>query len=157
MKKIFVCLCAVAALAACQKNQIISSAGGPAIGFENASVDKATKSVDPSTTTETINEFAVWGYMDSRDGVVFENEPVSKNGSEWTYTNTQYWMAGHTYYFAAVSPVADENVTVKPATTGENYVLEQSNSLMQTAQQTLFMLLPRLKLQQVPISRQCLR
>lgn len=123
MKKIFVCLCAVAALAACQKNQIISSAGGPAIAFENASVDKATKSVDPSTTTETINEFAVWGYMDSRDGIVFENEFVSKNGSEWTYTNTQYWMAGHTYYFAAVSPVADENVTVKPATTGENYGL----------------------------------
>lgn len=61
MKKIFVCLCAVAALAACQKNQIISSAGGPAIAFENASVDKATKSVDPSTTTETIEEFAVWG------------------------------------------------------------------------------------------------
>ena len=123
MKKIFVCLCAVAALAACQKNQIISSAGGPAIAFENASVDKATKSVDPSTTTETINEFAVWGYMDSRDGVVFENELVSKNGSEWTYTNTQYWMAGHTYYFAAVSPVADQNVTVKPATTGGDYGL----------------------------------
>ena len=123
MKKIFACICAVAALAACQKNQIISSADGPAIGFENASVDKATKSVDPSTTTETIEEFAVWGYMDSRDGVVFENELVSKNGSEWTYTNTQYWMAGHTYYFAAVSPVADENVTVKPATTGGDYGL----------------------------------
>ena len=123
MKKIFACICAVAALAACQKNQIISSADGPAIGFENASVDKATKSVDPSTTTETINEFAVWGYMDSRNGVVFENELVSKNGSEWTYTNTQYWMAGHTYYFAAVSPVEDENVNVSPATTGGDYGL----------------------------------
>ena len=43
MKKIFVCLLAVAALASCQKNEIISTVGGPAISFENAFVENATK------------------------------------------------------------------------------------------------------------------
>ena len=126
MKKIFVCLLSVAAIAACQKNQVLETVVGPAIAFENASVDHQTRAaVDPSTTTANISEFSVWGYMDSRNGAVFTEELVSKNGSAWTYANTQYWLAGHTYYFAAVSPVKHADVVVTPetATTAGDYGL----------------------------------
>lgn len=117
MKKIFVCLLAVAALAACQKNEVISTVQGPAIAFENAFVDNATKAaVDPSTTTASIEEFSVWGYMDTRDGAIFNEELVSKSGSDWSYQNTQYWVPNHTYYFAAVSPVKHADVKVTPET-----------------------------------------
>lgn len=111
MKKIFVCLLAVAALTSCQKNEIISTVGGPAIAFENAFVDKATKA-DPSTTTASIADFEVWGYMGDETGVVFNEELVKKGGSDWTYANTQYWVPGKTYTFQAVNPTADNNVVV---------------------------------------------
>lgn len=115
MKKIFVCLFAVAALASCQKDQVLESVVGPAIAFENASVDNATRAaVDPSTTTATINKFSVWGYMDERNGAIFNEEIVSKSGSDWTYANTQYWLAGHTYYFGALSATyAEDGETLK--------------------------------------------
>jgi hypothetical protein len=111
MKKIFVCLLAVAALASCQKNEIISTVGGPAIAFENAFVDKATKA-DPSTTTASITDFEVWGYMDSETGIVFNEELVSKSGSNWTYADTQYWVPGKSYTFHAVNPTDNDDVTV---------------------------------------------
>lgn len=119
MKKIFVGLLAIAALAACQKNETLSVVGGPAIAFENASVDNATRAaVDPSTTTASIDEFAVWGFMDQPSGQVFVNEVVTKAGSAWTYANTQYWLANHDYYFAAVSPANHADVVVNTEDAG---------------------------------------
>ena len=126
MKKIFVCLLSVAAIAACQKNQVLETVVGPEIAFENASVDYQTRAaVDPSTTTASIDKFSVWGYMDERNGAIFNEELVSRSGAAWTYANTQYWLAGHTYYFAAVSPVKADNVVVTPetATTAGDYGL----------------------------------
>lgn len=116
MKKISLCLLAVLALASCQKNEMIAEVGGPEIAFENASVDNATRAaVDPSTTTASIDEFAVWGFMDEPAGTVFDNEVVTKSGSAWTYANTQYWLANHDYYFAAVSPANHSDVVVNTA------------------------------------------
>lgn len=113
MKRVILCLLAVATLASCQKDQTLKSSVGPAIAFENASVDYATRAaVDPSTTTANISEFSVWGFMDEPSGSVFVEEKVSKSGSAWSYANTQYWLAGHQYYFAAVSPVANADVVV---------------------------------------------
>lgn len=110
MKKIFVGLLAIAALAACQKNETISVVGTPAITFENAAVNNATRAaVDPSTTTSTISELSVYGFMNEVSGVVFNNETVSKEGNTWGYVNTQYWTPGNTYYFAAISPLVTED------------------------------------------------
>lgn len=120
MKKIFLCaLAAVALTTACNKAEVIDVVGTPAIQFENAFVNNATRAaVDPSTTTASIEKFSVWGYMDNRTGEIFTEEIVSKTGSAWTYTNTQYWLPKHTYYFAALSATyngtALKDVTVTP-------------------------------------------
>ena len=119
MKKIFLCALAAAALTtACNKAEVIDVVGTPAIQFENAFVNNATRAEDPSTTTASIEKFSVWGYMDNRTGEIFTEEIVSKTGSDWTYANTQYWLPKHTYYFAALSATYNENalkdVTVTP-------------------------------------------
>ena len=123
MKKIFLCALAAAALTtACNKAEVIDVVGTPAIQFENAFVNNATRAaVDPSTTTENITEFSVWGFMDETTGAVLTNEKVWKNGSAWTYANTQYWYPNHNYFFAAVSPVvANGPVTVNTADANAN-------------------------------------
>ena len=120
MKKIFLCaLAAVALTTACNKAEVIDVVGTPAIQFENAFVNNATRAAeDPSTTTASIEKFSVWGYMDNRTGKIFTEEIVSKTGSAWTYANTQYWLPKHTYYFAALSATyngtALKDVTVTP-------------------------------------------
>lgn len=111
MKKIFVGLLAIAALAACQKNETIEVVGGPAIAFENAFVGNATRAEDPSYEndgTQALTELSVYGFMNEVSGVVFDNEKVTKADGKWGYANTQYWTPGNTYYFAAVAPYVAE-------------------------------------------------
>jgi|GEM_PF-315922 len=121
MKKIFLCALAAAALTtACNKAEVIDVVGTPAIQFENAFVNNATRAEDPSTTTASIEKFSVWGYMDNRTGEIFTEEIVSKTGSDWTYANTQYWLPKHTYYFAALSATYNENDALKDVTVTPN-------------------------------------
>lgn len=114
MKKFLTCALAVAAmLTACEKSETVMVTNTPAIEFDYAYVSNATRAaVDPSTTTTSIDEFAVWGFMDEPRGQVFVNELVTKAGSAWTYANTQYWLSGHDYYFAAVSPANHTDVVI---------------------------------------------
>ncbi|MBQ9137004.1 MAG: fimbrillin family protein [Alistipes sp.] len=121
MKKLFVAVLAIAAVVACNKEQTVATIGPAAIAFEGASVDKATRAnaaVDPSTTTTSINAFNVWGFMLTQDGPgqVFDAEDVTKSGNTWGYANTQYWLPGYTYYFAALAPMDSANWVLTPAT-----------------------------------------
>ena len=101
MKKLFVSVLAIASMVACMNEETVRVQDGNPIAFENTYVQNATRSNDPSTTTNNIQEFYVWAYMNAVDGVVFDNETVSRSGDDWTYTNTQYWLPGNNYYFAA--------------------------------------------------------
>lgn len=87
---------------------------GNAIGF-NTFVDKATRSVnDPSLTSSTLADFAVFGYVEGAE--LFDGTRVAKVGTddaisnsdlkntEWKYAGTQYWIAGANYNFNAVAP-----------------------------------------------------
>ena len=118
MKKIIFSVLAVAALASCMKEQTIATQQPGAIVFEDVILDAATRAnaaVDPSTTTATIESFNVWGFMNEPSGKVFVEEKVSKNGNEWSYTNTQYWAPGNVYYFAALSNYKNAVVDVTDA------------------------------------------
>ena len=110
MKKIlFAILCASAAIS-CAKDEVVT-AEQEAITFENAFVDNATKALDNYTITKSdLGTFDVWGTT-QRPGVeeivpIFVKEAVSSadNGATWTYAaaNTQYWIPGNAYVFAAV-------------------------------------------------------
>ena len=64
MKKLFLSVFAIAALASCMQDETLGAAQRENIVFENAFVDNATKAIDPSITTNgknAIDTFQVWG------------------------------------------------------------------------------------------------
>lgn len=97
-------LTAAAMLASCSNDETVEMAQQKAIGFSNAFVNNGTRSVhDPSFTTLTLKDFAVYGFTQS--GQIFNGEKVSGTTSTgWSYDNVQYWVPGNTYTFGAIAP-----------------------------------------------------
>lgn len=121
MKKLFVSVLAIAAMVACMNEETVRLQDPAAIGFEANWVENATRAneaVDPSTTTESLSGFDVWGYMENTSGVIFEGEDVSGEKGNFTYMNTAYWNPGHKYYFSALAPMNSENAVVTPVASG---------------------------------------
>jgi hypothetical protein len=104
MKKIFLIgLTAAAMMASCSNDETVEMAQQKAISFSNAFVNNGTRSsVDPSFTTESLQDFAVYGF--TQKGQIFNGEKVSKGGNAWSYDNVQYWVPGNTYTFGAIAP-----------------------------------------------------
>lgn len=104
MKKIFLIgLTAAAMLASCSNDETVEMAQQKAISFSNAFVNNGTRSVvDPSFTTASLSDFAVYGF--TQKGQIFNGEKVSKGGTAWSYDNVQYWVPGNTYTFGAIAP-----------------------------------------------------
>lgn len=108
MKKILIPIIAVAAIAACNKAEVVDLNPGEAIEFGNAFVDNATKAAqDPSYTASSLESFKVYGAVGGVN--IFDGDVVSKGdaeyGSAWTIESTaptQYWIAGADYTFDAV-------------------------------------------------------
>ena len=109
MKKILLMgIAAAAMLASCSLDETLETARDMrVIGFSNAFVDNATRSVvDPSFTKESLGNFAVYGF--TQNGQIFDGVTVSSsdNGATWTYNPTQYWVEGNKYAFAAIAPAS---------------------------------------------------
>ena len=131
MKKVIFALAAVVALAACSQEDVIIADKGAAIGFDTF-VEKATRSVnDPSLTSSTLQDFAVFGYVEG--AVLFDGTKVAKTienddlESDWKYAGTQYWIAGAQYNFNAVAPMTNGGWT-KTAATAESTTLSFTNN-----------------------------
>ena len=106
MKKLFILGLAAISFAACVQEQVVETPQGGAITFENAFIDNATRAaVDPSTTTNTLTAFDVWGFVKEYDGTVFVDQDVTLNGGQWGYEGTQFWAPNQPYYFAALAPM----------------------------------------------------
>ena len=117
MKKAFVAILSLAALVSCSQDVTVQRNDSAAIGFDNTFVEAKTRAAaDPSTTTASLEEFAVWGFRDTANQLVLSNERVYKSGGEWTYDHLQYWMEGKDYFFGAVSPFNHKDVTVNTQT-----------------------------------------
>ena len=108
MKNLFVSIIALAALAACAKEELVS-VNQEAISFDSAFVGNSTRATDPSYgTTNKLTSFKVWGTVTGKEGpvAIFADDTVSGEvgiNSEWNCTTkTQYWITGATYEFAAV-------------------------------------------------------
>ena len=111
MKKTLFAVLALAAVAACNKAEVVEQNPANAIAFDNAFVDNATKSVnDPSFTNDKMfTDFAVYGFVEGAvlfDGTTVTGTPAAKP-TTWDYTGTQYWIAGAYYNFAAVAPMTN--------------------------------------------------
>ena len=125
MKKTLLAILATVAMVACSNDEIVREAAPEAIGFDNAFVNNSTRSVnDPSySNTNLFKNFAVYGFVENAS--LFDNVQVSVSAlnGEWTYDNTQYWIAGAKYNFAAIAPYANGKKGVfSVAKDGENYV-----------------------------------
>jgi hypothetical protein len=93
-----------------------------AIGFDNAFVNNGTRSiVDPSLTNSSLENFDVYGFVTNTSGnssKIFGGDDVTKEGGNWNYTNTQYWIKDNTYTFGAIAPANAATVSGE-AITGE--------------------------------------
>lgn len=110
MKKLFISLLAVAALASCAKEDVIVADPGELIAF-NSFVENSTRANDPSYSgTADFTSFNVWGTVAATDSstpvAIFAGDPVSGTvgtNSEWTCTVKQYWIKDAKYNFAALA------------------------------------------------------
>lgn len=118
MKKTLIAVLALAAVAACNKTEVVDQPVGNAIAFDNAFVDNATKSVNDLSYTNTnmFDDFVVYGYVEGAE--LFPGTVVSKNitnealtKTDWKYEGTKYWIAGAKYNFNAVAPSTGANWT----------------------------------------------
>ena len=113
MKKLFVSIIAIAALAACAKEEIVSMDKGEAIQFGNAFVNNATRAADPSYSANDIESFVVYGT--ANDVVIYPGTTITKGtadyGDAWTCPVNQYWVAGAAYKFVGIVDGAKDGVT----------------------------------------------
>lgn len=91
---------AVAALASCTNEEVVSVPENAAINFTGAFVDKATKA---DVTTANIEKFWVFGYYGTTPTEVFNNVGVNKptGTGNWQSEETEYWTTGNAYEFGA--------------------------------------------------------
>ena len=111
MKKLFVSIIAVAAIAACAKEELVS-VNQEAIEFGGPFVENATRITDPTYGTVALEAFNLYGTVTGTAGTINIYDGCKVTGSVgnnvWTCPVNQYWIAGASYKFAAV---ADGTVT----------------------------------------------
>lgn len=116
MKKFLVSVLAIAGLVACNNEQTIVQQGPAPMEFAGAFVENATRAIDPSITTASLNAFDVWAYVEEKAGTVLTKERVTRvDDTKWTYYNKQYWTPKHNYYFTAIAPVDTNHWTYNQA------------------------------------------
>lgn len=122
MKKLFFfALTGVATiLSSCTKTETVEIPDSRAINFSGAYIGNAveTRAQDnPENITDaSITEFIVYGGYNGTMTDVFDAESVTgTSGGSWTYTNTEYWVDGETYNFAAYAPAAVSSVATVAA------------------------------------------
>lgn len=122
MKKLFFfALAGVAAiLAGCTKTETVEIPDSRAINFSGAYIGNAVETkaqINPENITDaSITEFIVYGSYNGTMTDVFNAESVTGTADgEWTYTNTEYWVNGQTYDFAAYAPATVASVATVAA------------------------------------------
>ena len=108
MKKIFIAFAALAALAACNKAEVISATEGELISFANPFVDNATKADDKTYSGDKkLTAFNLYGTVTGTTGTINIYDGCQVTGSVgtavWNCPVDQYWIGGAKYNFAAVA------------------------------------------------------
>ena len=104
-KKVFwlAAMAVTVSMASCSLEEVVEQPTPQAIGFSSF-VGKPTKAVTQTEKTN-LGSFQVYGGYATNTSV-FEGVSVASvdNGNTWNYTNTQYWVPGQSYKFAAMGP-----------------------------------------------------
>lgn len=120
MKKIFIAIFALAAVAACNKAEVIDQNPGEAIAFGEAFVDNATKATDPSYSNNDIAKFNVYGTVNNI--LIYPGTEITKGdaeyGAAWTCPVNQYWIPGAEYKFIGIVDGNKTDVTTTSPSEG---------------------------------------
>jgi hypothetical protein len=100
----------------CSGDETLEAPEKKAISFDNAFVDKRTRTnaEDPSTTTDNISKFTVYGYQGTN--LLFNGQEVSNSGGTWSYSPVKYWISGETYNFVALANVTGATTSINSDT-----------------------------------------
>ena len=109
MKKSIISAIAFLSLAACMQEEVVSVDNHDAIVFDNAFVENTTRATTSFENKDDLDNFNVWGFINSPKATLFEGTEVVKgNNGAWSYAGeSRYWIPGQNYYFAAVAPVSE--------------------------------------------------
>lgn len=145
MKKIFFAVLALAGLAACSTDEVVSRPQGAAIGFDSF-VNNTTR-VATDLTSANLANFGVYGSVVNRSnqqGMIFTNQKVTgSKDNGYSYSPVQYWIADASYDFVAFAPYQtgdDATWTYAPAGKKDAYNGELSfdNAAAEGEQDLLF-------------------
>ena len=132
MKKIFIAVLAVAALASCSKEQTVNVDKGAVIGFDTF-VENSTRAND---LVKGAFDFGVFGLVEKggANALIFNNQTVAADG---TYSPAQYWIASAQYYFTAIAPHTNANWKYT-TTTAHTGTISFNNAAAEANQDLLF-------------------
>lgn len=102
LKKNIILFCCLGLFSACSTTVIDKPDTGNAIKFVSTTTRAAIENDFPDGSS-----FYVWGWYINLEGApndVFTKTPVTKNGNEWGYEGTQFWIQDNTYNFYAIYP-----------------------------------------------------
>lgn len=133
MKKLFISIIAIAALAACAKEELVS-VNQEAIEFGGPFVENATRATDKSYSGDkALTAFNLYGTVSSTNGTINIYNGCEVTGTVgnnvWTCPVNQYWIAGANYVFAAVADgtVASVDTNGMPLTITCNTAVDANN------------------------------
>lgn len=130
MKKIFIAVLAVAALASCSKEQTINVDKGVAIGFDTF-VENSTRATDLVVGNF---DFGVYGTVTKgNSALIFNNQEVE---TDFTYENPVYWIADASYTFGAFAPYTDRAWSYELAGTNSTDKIHAENGTVTFNNQT---------------------
>ena len=129
MKKLFVSIMAIAALAACSQEKVVEVPQDLSISFDQTFVEGTYFTTKAAAEEPAISGFNVWGFMENTNGPMFEGDEVTYQDGKWSYENLQYWAPSQNYYFAAFAPMNSKNwaLSTKNANTYGPGVLSFTN------------------------------
>lgn len=119
LKKNIILFCCLGLFSACSTTVIDRPDTGNAIKFVSTTTRAAIENDFPDGSS-----FSVWGWYINSEGArndVFTETPVTKNGNEWGYEGTQFWIQDNTYNFYAIYPVGAGTVEQDGTIKVENF------------------------------------
>lgn len=123
MKKLFIAVLAVAALASCAQDEVIGNYNRGIIGFSDTFVDNVTKVLYDNS--HKVSSFELYGTVDGTGDPVAIYEGVTVEGTKygeiWDQKDgtVQYWLPECTYNFYAIVDATNINATNGVPTTIE--------------------------------------
>ena len=119
LKKNIILFCCLGLFSACSTTVIDRPDTGNAIEFSSTTTRATIENDFPDGSS-----FSVWGWYINPEGArndVFTKTPVTKNGNEWGYEGTQFWIQDNTYNFYAIYPVGAGTVEQDGTIKVENF------------------------------------